>query len=88
MNGVRLVNNPVRLGVTFFICWITLPADLKNWDFKNTRKLLIFGVVRNHKENNYFETSLSFGKQCKNYDKWGPCLFFTISDLKKSVDVT
>ena len=22
------------LGQTFLICWITLPADLKNWDFK------------------------------------------------------
>ena len=21
-------------GQTFFICWIMLPADLKNWDFK------------------------------------------------------
>ena len=26
------------LGETFFICWITLPADLKNWDFKKRRK--------------------------------------------------
>ena len=22
------------LGETFFICWITLPTDLKNWDLE------------------------------------------------------
>ena len=38
-----------------------------------TMKLFVFGVIRNHGENNFFETSLSFGKLCKNYDKWGPC---------------
>ena len=41
----------------FFICWITLPADLKNWDFKKkkkrilpdtTTKLFVFGIFRNH----------------------------------------
>ena len=41
-----------------------------------TEKLFIFGLIRNHWENNYFETSLSFGKLRKNYNKWGPCLFF------------
>ena len=24
-------------GHTFLICWITLPADLKNWDFKKKK---------------------------------------------------
>ena len=40
-----------------------------------TAKLLVFGIIRNHRENVYFETSLSFGKLYKNYNKWGPCLF-------------
>ena len=26
------------LGYTFLICWITLPADLKNWNFKKKNK--------------------------------------------------
>ena len=63
------------LGETFFVCWITLPADLKNWDFirkersilpDTTVKSFVSGVIRNHQENNYFETSLSFGKLGKN----------------------
>ena len=60
----------------FFICWITLPANLKNWDLKKKRilpdttaKLFVFGLIRNHQENNYFEISLSFVKLCKIYDK-------------------
>ena len=36
-----------------------------------TTKLLVFGIIRNHRENNYFKILLSFGKQCKSYDKWG-----------------
>ena len=50
----------------FFICWIMLPADLKNWDLKKkekkrilpytTAKLFIFGLIKNHQENNYFKT--------------------------------
>ena len=67
------------LGETFFIGWITLPTDLKNWDFQKKKKktilpniatkLLVFGVIGNHFENYYFETSLRFSKLCKNYDK-------------------
>ena len=78
-------NWSVTLGETFFICWITLPTDLKNWNFKKrkkkilpdtTMKLFIFGLNRNHQESNYFETSLSFSKLHKNYDKWGQSFFF------------
>ena len=53
-----------------------------------TVKLFVFCLIRNYQENNYFETSLSFGKLCKNYDKWGLCFFvfffffFAIADLK------
>ena len=82
-----------NLGETSFICCIMLPADLKNCDFKKkqkkrilpdtTAKLFIFGLIRNHHENNYLKTSLGFGKLCKDYHKWGPCLFFfAIADLK------
>ena len=33
----------------FFICWITLPAYLKSWDFQKRRKQKEFGdlLVRN-----------------------------------------
>ena len=31
-------NKSKYLGHTFLICWITLPADLKNWDFKKKKK--------------------------------------------------
>ena len=65
------VNKPLRslfasnssvsfLGETFviFICWITLPADLKNWDFEKKKKkkklpdtiekMLVFGNVKDY----------------------------------------
>ena len=54
-----------------------------------TAKLFVFGIIRNHGENYYFKTPLSFSKLCKKYDEWGPCLFcfvfffFAITDLKK-----
>ena len=41
-----------------------------------TTKLVDFGLIRNRRENNYFETSLNFGKRCQNDNKWGPGLFF------------
>ena len=57
---------------------------------ETTTKLFVFGVIRNHPENNYFKISHSFGKLHKNYNKWGPCLFlflffffFGCTDLKK-----
>ena len=30
-----------------------------------TAKLFVFGIIRNHQENNYFKTSLNIGKLCK-----------------------
>ena len=33
--GEPLVIEPIR--PHFFICWITLPADLKNWDLKKKK---------------------------------------------------
>ena len=69
--------------VRFFSCWDYVTGDLKNWDFKKKRtlphttmKLFVFDIIRNHRENNYLETSLSFNKLHKNYDKSGQCLLF------------
>ena len=53
----------------FFICWITLPADLKNLYFEKMeggfcpapmQSCLFLGIIRKHQENNYFKTSPSF----------------------------
>ena len=33
-----LIDSSDVYGGTFFICWITLPTDLKNWDFKKKKK--------------------------------------------------
>ena len=42
----------------------------KKKDFPNiTTKFFVFGVIGNHFENYYFETSFRFGKLSKNYDK-------------------
>ena len=46
-----------------------------------TMELFIFGLIRNHREN-YFETSLSFCKLHKNFDKWGPYLCFLFCDCR------
>ena len=35
------------LGHTFFICWITSPADLKIWDFKKKNLKIGDPMVRN-----------------------------------------
>ena len=78
------------VGENFFIYWITLPADLKNCDFKKkkkkilpdtTMKLSVFCLIRNCRENNCFETSLSFNKLHKNDNKWGRCFFFLRSPI-------
>ena len=37
IHGLHISDN-FNLGDTFFVCWITLPADLKNWDFKKKKK--------------------------------------------------
>ena len=47
-----------------------------------TVKLFIFGLIRNHQENIYFETSLSFGKLRKNCGVYIFSFFFAIADLK------
>ena len=28
---------PTELSETFLVCWTTLPADLKNWDFEKKK---------------------------------------------------
>ena len=47
-----------------------------------TTKLFVFGLFRNHQENNYLETSL--GKLHKNYDKCGLCLNFFFGWFKRN----
>ena len=56
--------------------------DALDFTKKKTLQNCVFGVIRNHPENNS-EKSLNFGKLHKNKDKWGLChFFFAIADLK------
>ena len=69
------------LGETFLFAGLCYPPiwkigiSTKKKDFLDTTvRLLNFSIIRNHPRN-YFETSLMFGKLCKNYNNWGRCLF-------------
>ena len=38
-SDIRISDSLIQTeGETFFICWILLPADLKNWDFQKKKK--------------------------------------------------
>ena len=75
--SLSVVRNSLHdLGETFFICWITLPADLKNWDFKKKPKRILLLTIKKLRfwfyqsliEKSYdFETSLNCGKIGKDY---------------------
>ena len=70
--------------MSIFLCWITLPADIQNWDFAwiSFYFFFFFAIIRNYRENNYFKTLLRFGKLCKYDDKWFHVFLLVITDLK------
>ena len=49
--------------------YVSRRSEKVEFQKKEMLKLFIFGVTRNHQENKYFETSLSFGELCKYCDK-------------------
>ena len=61
-------NNGVRRDFFYLLDYVTRRPDKLGFHKKKERilpdittKLFIFGLIRNHQENNYFETSLSLG---------------------------
>ena len=83
-----------KLGETFFylLDYVTHRSEKSNfkkkWVLPNiTAKLFVFGIIGNHFDYYYFETSLRFGKLCKNCNNgvlfFFFFFFFAITDLKK-----
>ena len=71
-----------------FICWITLLAGLKNWDFKKKKRFCVMPIFWWHgwsPKSNDFKTPINLGKLCQITIKRAFVNFFLRSPIWKNL---